>query len=414
MRFDDLIRDSNIYPEPDIPRPDYLVPYIDQVFGTKITRISDYTNETLHAYHFYSNISPWNADESYILLLNGPYHWILLDGVTYQYIKTITGIFSSSGVSPLLIWHPYDPKIVIYNYGNELRSLNVETDQIITLHTFSDYLNIFISHHSTRCSIDGKILIAAGNTSSVNALIDFISYDIINDVVSTYPVITQVADRTFTISISGRYAMIMYPGYSSIEGIGTAIYSVNPQTMQLTYLGNGMTPSDHGDIVLLENGEDAFCTLNSGSNDQVLLNFSDLSVTNIYHFTWWGHPHHGSGFAVNRRGWIIDEISGGPTEAPNGITNPLEDEIIAIKLDGSGEVRRIAHHHSTSYYPINSTYWSQPRAVVNKDATKIIFDSNWRGQIVTDDNVDSYIIELDPDNGCTNPLVSFNITSIPL
>ena len=45
-----------------------------------------------------------------------------------------------------------------------------------------------------------------------------------------------------------------------------------------------------------------------------------------------------------------------------------------MRLDGSGEVRRVAHHYSDRK---NGGYFAEQHAVSNRYGDKIIFSSNW-------------------------------------
>jgi hypothetical protein len=51
------------------------------------------------------------------------------------------------------------------------------------------------------------------------------------------------------------------------------------------------------------------------------------------------------------------------------------NEIVLIATDGSGRVRRLAHHHSV----FRDDYWDSPRANISKDGRFVAFTSNWGG-----------------------------------
>ena len=57
----------------------------------------------------------------------------------------------------------------------------------------------------------------------------------------------------------------------------------------------------------------------------------------------------------------------------------FKNEIFQIATDGSGNVRRLAHHHSKVGRINNTTYdyWSTPRAAISMDGKWITFTSNW-------------------------------------
>jgi hypothetical protein len=75
---------------------------------------------------------------------------------------------------------------------------------------------------------------------------------------------------------------------------------------------------------------------------------------------------------------------------------PFEDEVFALKLDGSKQVQRIAHHHSRRFSPItpnpdSSVYWAEPHATVSRMGNRILWGSNWEYRVDLDSSVDSYV-----------------------
>lgn len=78
---------------------------------------------------------------------------------------------------------------------------------------------------------------------------------------------------------------------------------------------------------------------------------------------------------------------------------PFEDEVFALKMDGSGSVERYAHHHSRRYSPShadsdNSIYIAEPHATVSRSGNRILFGSNWRTVFGEDFSVDTYLVDL--------------------
>jgi hypothetical protein len=55
-------------------------------------------------------------------------------------------------------------------------------------------------------------------------------------------------------------------------------------------------------------------------------------------------------------------------------SNLFRNEILQVATDGSGRVRRLAHHHS-----VVKEYWDSPRANISKDGRFVAFTSNWGG-----------------------------------
>jgi hypothetical protein len=93
---------------------------------------------------------------------------------------------------------------------------------------------------------------------------------------------------------------------------------------------------------------------------------------------------HISGKAYNKPGWVL--IS---TYATKKKAQWWSNKIFAVELKQNPEIYNITHT-----YNITSGYWSEPHAVVNRDFTKVVFNSNW---LKPGEDIDIYMIEL-PDN----------------
>ena len=97
----------------------------------------------------------------------------------------------------------------------------------------------------------------------------------------------------------------------------------------------------------------------------------------------WGSTPHVSCRNLDLPGWALISTQGPDKKYPNH-----DFEIFWLKLDGSGEVRRVAHHFSSRD---RGGYFAEQHAVTNRDGTKVVFASNWGGNKVSD-----YLVELRP------------------
>ena len=95
--------------------------------------------------------------------------------------------------------------------------------------------------------------------------------------------------------------------------------------------------------------------------------------------------YHVSGKAFNKPGWIVLSTYanyGGPEKW-------LHQRVMAVELKANPTIINLAHHHSQY-----NAYWTEPHASVNRDLTKVLFNSNWG--TTSDLDVDAYLIRL-PD-----------------
>jgi hypothetical protein len=58
---------------------------------------------------------------------------------------------------------------------------------------------------------------------------------------------------------------------------------------------------------------------------------------------------------------------------------PFAREVFWLKMDGSGQVKRIAHHHSDQVAggSMGKDYFAEPHATASWDGTVVAFSSTW-------------------------------------
>jgi hypothetical protein len=97
---------------------------------------------------------------------------------------------------------------------------------------------------------------------------------------------------------------------------------------------------------------------------------------------------HGSARNIDRPGWFYVTYSGDSTE----LGSRFFGEVVAVKTDGSGEVQRFAHYHSTQ-----SVYLSQVQAVPSPDGRRVLINSDWcegtPGPCPQPNQVQSYVVD---------------------
>jgi hypothetical protein len=111
----DRIAAAQVGAMPAMPRPGYLQPAADPVFGTPFTRVTAPGRQILpgvdcgpaYCTHRYSGSQAWNADQSLLAIVNGCRGscFLFLDGRTYRplFRRTVPGECE---------WHPTDPALM--------------------------------------------------------------------------------------------------------------------------------------------------------------------------------------------------------------------------------------------------------------------------------------------------------------
>ena len=143
----------------------------------------------------------------------------------------------------------------------------------------------------------------------------------------------------------------------------------------------------HGDLCMTADGRDLL--VYDGADHELdnnrNINIADLQTGKVTIGTriGWKSTPHVSCRNLDLPGWAL--IS---TQGPDGKYPNHDFEIFWLKLDGSGEVRRVAHHHSSRE---DGGYFAEQHAVTNRNGTMILFASNWGAETIND-----YLVDLRP------------------
>lgn len=419
--FAQPISNHNAIPQTNISKPTVGTTFSDPSFNSKLMRITDAKSNQLQGiFPDYSKHQAWNSDESLLILRSGGGEVLIYNAITYKYMKTLPP--SLTGVQDIF-WDPTNPSLIYFVFENKFNTINVQSDQINELHSFSEY-----SYITTRAegnmSNDGKFIALCGYDSNWNP-IDFFVFDLIaNSKISTLNVQNKVESFDWiSISPLGNYVVVDYADNTSERYHGVEVYDRQFNLKWQKPLGAG-----HSDLGLDEDGAEVLImdVYDSDSNFTYIKKFS---LNNNNELTLLGispdFDIHESCRNMSRPGWVYISTFDYVGRLTDSISNwlPFEDEVFALKLDGSGDVQRFAHHHSRRYSPEtpdpdNSNYFSEPHATVNKSGNKILFGSNWRQNIADLESVDTYLCDVSGlinsiENQCQMENIQFDISPNP-
>jgi len=390
--FCQFVNHHNPLFQPNIPRPLQGTTYTDIKFGTYITRITDARAIGIPGIiPNYSKRQAWNKDESLMLLQTGSGIFRLYNGTNYQFVCELTGVEGED-----VFWHPVNVSTIIYNPGNALYSCNVNTNQSTLIKEFSNYLWAN-TRGEGNLSNDGRYYAFVGRytDTTFNAIhvYDFQT----NSIISSMNLPSNLADFDWvSISPSGNYVVVDYADEVTGRYHGVEVYSRNLNFIWQKPLGAG-----HSDLGIDVNGDDILVMdiYNSDSNKVFFKKFKLstgqetvlLSTSQLFY-------DHISCRNELRKDWCFVSTFDNPGRLTHDSIGWLsfEDEVFALKLDGSKQVQRIAHHHSRRFSPItpdpdNSVYWAEPHATVSRIGNRILWGSNWNYRVDLDSSVDSYV-----------------------
>lgn len=362
---------------PESVEPELGVWFEDLAFETKIKRITDASK---HRIPVYSKTQPWNADGSLMILYQtgGGGHY-LYSGTTYEEVGPLPNRYDGNKYSPgdleNIWWHPEDPNILIYpsnpsnspNTPSIVRN-NIKTNVIEIIREFPEYSDgdkyAFGAMGEGNMSNDARMVALRGKNGSGND--EFFAYDMIDDIKYESKVISeqdvgQYGPDWVSISPSGKYIVI--------NAVVYGVYDLNMNLLRIIDI-----PGGHADMAIDVDGEDVIVLIDHDSPKAprlVKVRLSDGEMTDLMYKasnqSWGFVGTHISCRNSKLPGWAyISTVDGAGNDAP------FYREVYRVKMDGSKEVGRIAHHRSTG-----DPYWSEPHVAVNWDGTKLIWGSNW-------------------------------------
>lgn len=390
------INDQQNRPMQPMAKPAPGASYVDSVFGSNITRISDSSAISSGIIKtMYSTVQAWNADESKMVLWHRGVGHHLYNGESYELIERLP-------VSPAdieqLFWSTSDPDLMYYSNsavgssvdtangpyrlrGNELMSYNVRSREFELIR---DLNNV--------CS--GGDRITAGGDAHMISFDDDVFGLRCGDTGFSYRRSTDTV--TLQASSAGGFAPQAFPSGDRFYHQGGVLNSQLSTERRLD-LGN---VSEHSSLGRLHNGNDGYFAVAFGANQNnrcgdgigsvVVHDATDASCrvlvgpANGWPFTLSGT--HISALAHQRPGWAAVSSIGFGVEGDT----VLEQELYLVNTDpAKPNVCRIAHHRATGGRG-SIGYFAEPHPVLSPSGTRVLFSSDWNNS----GTVDVYVVEL--------------------
>ena len=416
-----------VFSEPAVAKPGYLVPTIDPTFHTQITRIANDVGASTSpvsgtwgadARHHYSKDQPWSADGSLIAIENrgGPSP-LFLDGTTYR------PKFANCSGSPLydFRWHParaHSHEMINVNSGGTELSWY---DVVDCVKTRSWQLPIAsstgVGSGEGNPSNDGRFVAIASATEMLVVDMDP------QPPFAPWPSRRIGPPRTIadcglsgcsidwvSVSASGRYAVVNYNGdYPRVFDIDPTTLALTPHVypagtpeclghdpangfvLDLGHADFALDPFDgNADVLIGQRSSGCPSTVNGTAMAGVVkVRLRDGFVTMLTDPTNEAFPHHISTRNLDRPGWVYVSYYPSPGKR-------FDDEVVAIKIDGSKAVERLAHMHGA----FDGCYRCETHAVPSRDGQRVIFASNWTTFCGTGcgtaSNIQDYVVGVAP------------------
>ena len=419
--FIPMVTDSAaVFTVPNVTRPLYDLAMLDPTFGTVLTRVTDDAGKPIGplgsawgtvSRQVYSKVQPWNSTMTRLTIDNSGNGLdpVYLDGNSYQPVHGPCPSYDRWDAR----WHPKlvhsREEINVNRTGTELMWFDVENcvkTRSWPLPIVSDY---GIGSGEGNVSNSGRYVAIANAHQMV-----VIDMDPPSSVAPPYPYLRIGPVYTFaacsldvarpdsgfignvSISPSGRYIDVKY-GALALAGMPTCdtlcdmhrIFDVDsalvirPHNMDDASLRCGsfqsrpngwVFPLKHADMTYDPDDDNEDVLIGGracpGSNlgHVVKVRLRDGLVTSLTNPNNEPSYSHGSARNLVRPGWFYVTYSRDPVY--QGFR--FFGEVVAVRIDGSGQVQRFGHYHSTA-----ATFDSEAHGVPSPDGRRVMFASDW-------------------------------------
>src|SRR5580704_11997126 len=342
--------------------------YVDPVFGSTIKRVTnavattnaDQGGDLQWIENEYSTMAAFNSDNSKFILVQQSYYGLYDGDGTFLYTLPLE---ISSSSEPR--WSRSNNGVLYYHSGNQLKTYTVATGALETIHTFTEYTSISGTGESD-ISADGDHFVFVGNGSQI-----FI-----------YQVSTGKKFQVLNVGSNGFDSAYITPSNQVIVSwltsgttryTGQELFDINMNFLRQLSHADGhkhLTTDTNGDEVLIWTNSDDPAPIANCQNGIVKIRLADATQTCLLQLSWTLAVHitapDGNGTA-----FVDTEAPANPQPGTSAWV-PYTNELIQVKLDGSGTTRW-AHHRS---FPVNSYNW-QPKLTISRDGTHMLYASDF-------------------------------------
>jgi hypothetical protein len=408
----------------NLEKPDKGVRYVDPAHGTCVARVTDHFREQPvgFARNDYSRRQAFNSDNSLLLVHAHDGYWHLYNANDLSYVRKLD--MSGSEVEPQ--WDPHDPShlyLLEHNGGMTIRRYDVRSDsakviadfrRLDTIAGYPDKTDIRdIWPNAARLwtrsegspSADARYWGLMVETDDFHSL-GMITYDLKeNTVTGVYDFSRDGShdgdnngnniSRPDHVSMSPSGEHIVASWYHRKCESESALGSLDRPCGLMSYSRDFSTArglakrGEHSDIAFDNDMKDVVVMANYESGYLEMYSLDTGETTRLWKMYIHGAATalHVSGKSYQKPGWVL--VSTYATNNPRHVELWFQDKILAVELKENPRVYGLAHT-----YDVAEQYFSEPHAVVNRDFTRILFNSNW----MTGDfqNIDTYMIQLPP------------------
>ncbi len=365
-------------PSPDWVKPELYETYQDPVYGLDIRRMTS-ADGTRFDRNTYSRRQAENADGTMFMTYHGEAEYRVYDQASGSLIRSMPihpdGDPQWHATDPDLLWHVAGKNSAVGDL--RLYQSTVSTGETTVVADLTERLQaslpgaLYLSDRAEGSpSIDGeRYAWIVYNDEEIP--IGVVSYDVGDDaVLGVLPLSDQWEQNNDTalgrldyvsMSPSGQYVVFGY--WNS-----TLVYNADLTNERVINL-----KGDHSDIALDASGGDAYVYIDFGdfvSDDAgylVSVDLDTLERTRLFRVYGGANTSvHVSGKGYNKPGWVV--VSTYSCKDAGAWTC---HKVMAVELAPEGRIVNLAHT-----YNCGEDYWTEAHAVVNRDFTRVYFNSD--------------------------------------
>jgi hypothetical protein len=349
--------------------PGYLAPVVDASLGTTLVRVTTPESpmgngmvcKRSYCTHRYSSAQAWNADQSLLLIVNGCNGLCFLDGHTYA------PLFRRQRGGECE-WHPQDPELMICVAGRRISRWAPRSNAEDVILESEAYRELQFGPYKGNPSWDGNRIVvrAIGQQGTLVAFaMDLSDRRKFPDIE-----LARIPGKNSYCGISplGKY---IFCQQSLIDFTDQAfVFSIEGDLLQSWTEHHR---PGHGDMTVDAGGDEVYVGISKSAPDKYQVIKRRLQDGQVTALAPYGEAQHASMRAIRRPGWVFMSYAGAAFAPAGGKkVAPFAQEVIALKIDGSGEFRRIAHTRNAPY-----DYWSETHGSPSPDGSQVIWSSNW-------------------------------------
>ncbi len=365
------VASAGLLEAPPMPMPSYLEEMRDPIFNSRFVRVTEPGRRLLaqvrcnkrYCKHRYSSAQAWNADQSLLVIAKGCAGFCFLDGRNFKpkFWRPIPKKHDCK-------WHPTDAKRIICVYPDGIYTWNPERNEKTEIATPAGYGNLLFGPWKGNPSDDGST-IGLRATNSRGEAVAF-AFNIVTGRKFPDIALSELDGRNKLVAISPS-ARYLFLSQRTSAGIETAyVFSVDGQMLQ--HWPKHHRPG-HGDMTIDGDGSDVYIGISKADPDKYNVIKRRLRDGKVTILAPYGDARHVSTRNTRLPGWAFVSYQGNHNHVlSKNYPAPFYMEIVALKIDGSGEMLRIAHTRGADH-----NYWSETHGSPSPDGSQVIWSSNW-------------------------------------